>query len=70
MKAVVTDPKVMSVLEKRKGQKGYRELQGDVLRELLTALISTQVSSGKTCVATEILEENLFKDSTFVTDSF
>ncbi|XP_071803571.1 dynein heavy chain domain-containing protein 1-like isoform X3 [Asterias amurensis] len=42
MKAVVTDPKVMSVLEKRKGQKGYREIQGDVLRELLASLISTQ----------------------------
>ena len=45
MKAVVTDPKVMSVLEKRKGQKGYREIQGDVFRELLLSLISTQVRS-------------------------
>ena len=43
MKAVVADPKVMSVLEKRKGQKGHRELQGDVLRELLLSLIIAQV---------------------------
>ncbi|XP_038044677.1 dynein heavy chain domain-containing protein 1-like [Patiria miniata] len=39
MKAVVADPKVLSVLEKRKGQKGHRELQGDTLRELLSSLI-------------------------------
>ena len=44
MKAVVADPKVLSVLEKRKSQKGHRELQGDTLRELLSSLIVRQAS--------------------------
>ncbi|XP_022079964.1 dynein heavy chain domain-containing protein 1-like [Acanthaster planci] len=42
MKAVVADPKVLSILEKLKSQKGHRELQGDTLRELLSSLIVKQ----------------------------
>ncbi|XP_072179432.1 dynein heavy chain domain-containing protein 1-like [Diadema setosum] len=40
--SVVADPKVLSILNKRKGTKGYRELQGDVLAELLKFLTKTQ----------------------------
>ena len=43
MKAVANDPKVLSILSKRKGQKGWRELQGDVLRDNLMQLIKHQV---------------------------
>lgn len=36
----------MSVLPlKKRGQKGWRELQGDVLRELLLELIRKQVAT-------------------------
>ncbi|XP_073235787.1 dynein heavy chain domain-containing protein 1-like [Porites lutea] len=40
VQVILKDPKVMSVLPlKKRGQKGWRELQGDVLRELLLGLI-------------------------------
>ena len=45
MKAVANDPKVLSILSKRKGQKGWRELQGDVLSDNLMQLIKQQVSN-------------------------
>ena len=45
MTAVQRDPKVLSVLEKKRGERGYRELQGEALRELLVQLVAKQVSS-------------------------
>ncbi|XP_070566099.1 dynein heavy chain domain-containing protein 1-like isoform X2 [Ptychodera flava] len=39
MKSVVGDPKVMSILSKRKGQKGWRELQGENLKKVFQTLI-------------------------------
>lgn len=43
MTAVVRDPKVLSVLEKR-GEKGCRELQGENLREMFIDMVAKQVS--------------------------
>ena len=43
MTAVLKDPKVLSVLEKKRGDKGYRELQGDKLRELFVDVIAKEV---------------------------
>ena len=43
MLAVQKDPMVLSVLEKMKGERGYRRLQGEVLREELLVLITAQV---------------------------
>ena len=43
MAAVLKDSKVLSVLEKKRGDKGYRELQGDKLRELFVDVISKEV---------------------------
>ncbi|XP_041479286.1 dynein heavy chain domain-containing protein 1-like isoform X6 [Lytechinus variegatus] len=40
--AVVDDPKVLSILNRRKGTKGFRELQGDNLTILLNSLIKIQ----------------------------
>ncbi|KAJ8024411.1 Dynein heavy chain domain-containing protein 1 [Holothuria leucospilota] len=42
MKAIVADPKVLSILNKRKGQKGWRELQGDNLKDVLLSVIQTE----------------------------
>ncbi|XP_077979356.1 dynein heavy chain domain-containing protein 1-like [Glandiceps talaboti] len=39
MKSVVGDPRVLSILNKRKGQKGWREMQGDVLKKVYQTLI-------------------------------
>lgn len=44
MTAVLRDPRVLSVLEKKKGEKGYRELQGENLREMFFSLVAKQVS--------------------------
>lgn len=44
MKAIVADPKVLSILNKRKGQKGWRELQGDNLKDVLLSVIQTEVT--------------------------
>ena len=45
MHAVAADPKVMSILTKNRGEKGYRFHQGSRLRLLLTSLKQTMVSS-------------------------
>ncbi|XP_071943742.1 dynein heavy chain domain-containing protein 1-like [Antedon mediterranea] len=42
MKSVVGDPKVLSILNKRVGQKNRRHLQGDVLRERFESMIQDQ----------------------------
>ncbi|XP_035689698.1 dynein heavy chain 7, axonemal-like [Branchiostoma floridae] len=42
MQDVVEDPKMLSVLSKRRGQKGWRELQGEALRQLLKWCIEEQ----------------------------
>eukprot|EP00795_Rhopilema_esculentum_P014239 gene14239-5264_t len=42
MSAVLKDPKVLSVLEKKRGDRGYRELQGENLRKLLFQLVTKQ----------------------------
>ncbi|XP_066302844.1 dynein heavy chain domain-containing protein 1-like [Branchiostoma lanceolatum] len=42
MQDVVEDPKMLSVLSKRRGQKGWRELQGESLRQLLKWCIEEQ----------------------------
>ena len=41
---ILKDPKVLSVLPlKKRGEKGWRELQGNSLRELLLELIRKEV---------------------------
>ena len=40
---ILRDPKVMSVLSKRRGEKGWRELQGEALRTLFLGLIRAEV---------------------------
>ncbi|XP_033127107.1 dynein heavy chain domain-containing protein 1-like isoform X2 [Anneissia japonica] len=42
MKSVVGDPKVLSILNKRVGQKNRRPLQGDVLRDCFKSMIHDQ----------------------------
>jgi len=49
---ILKDPKVLSVLPlKKRGEKGWRELQGDSLRELLLELIRKEVQNvaGREC---------------------
>jgi len=46
MHAVAADPKVMSIVTKNRGEKGYRFHQGSRLRLLLTSLKQTMVNSG------------------------
>ena len=46
MSAVLKDPKVLSVLEKKRGHRGYRDLQGENLRKLLFQLVTKQVTEG------------------------
>ncbi len=43
MAAVMKDPKVLSVLEKKRGDKGFRELQGEKLRSMFFELITKEV---------------------------
>ena len=43
MLSVVSDPKVTSMITKARGEKGYRMLQGEKVRNLLIKLIQTQV---------------------------
>lgn len=45
MKAIAADPKVLSILSKRKGQKGWRELQGENLKQILLSMIKVEVFS-------------------------
>ena len=45
MRVVSNDSKVLSVVNRRRGEKGYRLLQGDNLRSLLLSLILQQVDS-------------------------
>ncbi|PIK44244.1 putative dynein heavy chain domain-containing protein 1 [Apostichopus japonicus] len=42
MKAIAADPKVLSILSKRKGQKGWRELQGENLKQILLSMIKVE----------------------------
>ena len=42
------DPFVLSLLERRRGQKGFRDLQGDSLRLALDRVLSSLVSILKT----------------------
>ena len=44
MRVVSNDSKVLTVINRRRGEKGYRLLQGDNLRSLFLQLIQTQVS--------------------------
>ena len=44
MRVVSNDSKVLSVVNRRRGEKGYRLLQGDNLRSLLLSLILQQVN--------------------------
>ena len=42
---ILKDPRVLSALPlKKRGEKGWRELQGDALRDLLLELIRKEVS--------------------------
>jgi hypothetical protein len=43
MRVVSNDSKILSVVNRRRGEKGYRLLQGDNLRSLLLSLIRQQV---------------------------
>ncbi len=43
MAAVMKDPKVLSVLEKKRADKGFRELQGENLRSMFFELITKEV---------------------------
>lgn len=43
MYCVSRDSKVLSVLPKKRGEKGYRELQGEVLRSMLYSLLKEEV---------------------------
>ena len=52
---ILKDPKVLSVLHlKKRGEKGWRELQGDALRDLLLELIRKEV-----CVFKFSLDSNM-----------
>ena len=42
--AVQKDPLILSVLHKKKGEPGYRQLQGHALRDMLIVLVTKQVS--------------------------
>lgn len=46
MASVSRDPKVLSVLSKKRGEKGYRELQGENLRSMLFSLLKEEVGLG------------------------
>jgi hypothetical protein len=43
MHSVGRDSKVLSVLAKKRGGKGYRELQGEALRSMLFSLLKEEV---------------------------
>lgn len=43
MKAIAGDPKILSILNQRKGHRGWRELQGDNLKETLLSMIKVEV---------------------------
>ena len=46
MASVSRDPKVLSVLSKKRGEKGCRELQGENLRSMLFSLLKEEVGLG------------------------
>lgn len=46
MASVSRDPKLLSVLSKKRGEKGYRELQGENLRSMLFSLLKEEVGLG------------------------
>lgn len=41
------DPRLLSLVEKRRGQKGLRELQGEVLRLTCDSILTTMVSENE-----------------------
>ena len=45
MSSVTGDPRVVSMLNKQRGDRGWRLHQGDKLRDLLTQWIATEVSA-------------------------
>ena len=54
---ILMDSKVLSVLPlKKRGEKGWRDLQGDTLRELLLELIRKEVSSEFLCTVTVVFD--------------
>jgi hypothetical protein len=52
MRVVSNDSKVLTVINRRRGEKGYRLLQGDNLRALFLQLIQTQVIPPSTLTVT------------------
>lgn len=44
VEGIVGDPQPLSLLQKRRGEKGSRELQGDLLRQALEEVIALLVS--------------------------
>lgn len=49
MRVVSNDSKVLSVVNRRRGEKGYRLLQGDNLCSLFLSLIQQQVEKQPFC---------------------
>lgn len=47
MQSVIKDSKVLSILAKKRGEKNYRELQGEALRSMLFSLLKHQVMTLK-----------------------
>jgi NADH:ubiquinone oxidoreductase subunit E len=45
MQVISKDSKVVSVLQKSRGESGWRELQGETMRALLLDLIKVEVSN-------------------------
>ncbi len=42
--SIRVDPRLLSLLEKRRGQKGFREMQGEALRKLCGTILAILVS--------------------------
>ena len=42
---ILKDSKVLSVLSRRRGEKGWREMQGEALRSLLLGVVRTEVGT-------------------------
>ena len=43
-KSIRIDPRLLSLMDKRRGQKGFRELQGEALRNTCNRILETLVS--------------------------
>lgn len=68
MFSVSRDSKVLSVLAKKRGEKGYRELQGEALRSMLFSLLKEEVCDVQIIVVYSLLgnyvcETHLFNNS-------